>query len=289
MKYKIKCLQKHDDFFPKKLEDLNHCPKAIYVIGNEKILNDFSIAMIGSRRCSDFGRFFARSLANELSGKNIIIVSGLAVGVDSASHKGCIDNKGKTIAVLGSGFNYVYPKENTSLIEEIIKNGGAIISEYAPDERALKKNFIERNKIIAALSDGIVLIEAKERSGSLSTINAGKKLKRKIFVVPGGVRDELYEGSNKVLNEGGYCIRNANDILRQYECLKKSIRTRKRKIINILPSLKAIYANIKYTPTSLKDILDNINDSTSETLSKLTLLEMQGFIMKMPGEKFIRL
>ncbi len=298
MKHKIKYLKRGDLRFPKNLENLPDCPDVIYVWGNADILNDFSLAIVGSRNCSEFGRIFATDTAQKLNKKNIVIVSGLALGIDSAAHRGCINNKGKTIAVLGGGFDNIYPKENINLVDEIINNGGAVITEYMPDDPPLKKNFIERNRIIAALSQGIILIEAKEKSGSLTTIRYAKNLNKKIFAVPGGINDELYEGGNRILSEGAFCVRNIQDVLSKFEKYKqydvrKEENLQKDKKINeyeeaILPELREIYKNIKYKPTSLEYICLNLKESTATILSKLTLLEMQGYIIELKGKNFIR-
>ncbi|MBQ8299367.1 MAG: DNA-processing protein DprA [Clostridia bacterium] len=298
MRYEMKYLKRGDMRFPKNLESLPDCPDVIYVWGNVDILNDFSLAMVGSRNCSEFGKIFATEMAQKLNGKNIIIVSGLALGVDSAAHRGCVNNNGKTIAVLGGGFDNVYPKENMRLIDEIIENGGAVITEYMPEDPPLRKNFIDRNRIIAALSEGVILIEAKEKSGSLTTIRHAINLNKKIFVVPGGINDELYDGSNRILSEGAFCVRNVQDVLAKFDkynqCdLSKEENSQKSKKMNeyeeeISPELREIYKKIKYKPTSLENICLDSKESTATILSKLTLLEMQGYIIELKGKNFIR-
>lgn len=165
----------------------------MYVLGNEKILNDFSIAVVGARVCSISGKNLAREISRQISEQNINIISGLAVGIDASSHEGCLDAKGKTIAVLGGGVNMIYPKENMRLYEKILKNDGAIISEQLPNEPPRSICLHNRNRIIAALADGLVVIEARERSGSLVTAKYAKELEKKIFVVPGNIEDDKYK------------------------------------------------------------------------------------------------
>lgn len=193
MREKIKFLKKGENNFPKNLEALEDCPDILFVMGNEKILNDFSIAVIGARKCTIEGRIIAEDISKELTKANINIISGLALGIDSIAHETCVKNNGKTIAVLGGGFYNLYPKENKKLVNEIIDTGGVVISEYPPDEVPRGLNFKKRNRIIAAISSGVVVIEAKEKSGSLSTVNYARKLEKNIFVVPGNVRDENYK------------------------------------------------------------------------------------------------
>lgn len=189
----IKYIKRGEKNFPKKLEQLHDCPDILYVLGNEKILNDFSIGIVGARKCSRSGKELARNISKQLTRCNINIISGLAIGIDAASHEGCLDEEGKTIAVLGGGVNKIYPKENIELYEKIIKKGGAIISEQLPNEPPTSICLHNRNRIIAALSDGLVVIEAREKSGSLVTAKYAKKLNKKIFAIPGNIEDDNYK------------------------------------------------------------------------------------------------
>lgn len=178
----VKVIRREDDTFPDKLKREDLKIKQIYVEGNEKILNDFGIAVIGSRNSSKEGEKITQEFVEQLCDKEINIISGLAKGIDSKAHKTCIINKGKTIAVIGSGHNYIYPKENKKLFEEIIKQGGAIISEYPPETEPKSSNFPQRNRIISGLSDGIIVIEGKYRSGTTITADYGIKQKNQYFV-----------------------------------------------------------------------------------------------------------
>ena len=146
MREKIKFLKKGENNFPKNLEALEDCPDILFVMGNEKILNDFSIAVIGARKCTIEGRIIAEDISKELTKANINIISGLALGIDSIAHETCVKNNGKTIAVLGGGFYNLYPKENKKLVNEIIDTGGVVISEYPPDEVPRGLNFKKKVK-----------------------------------------------------------------------------------------------------------------------------------------------
>lgn len=188
----VKILKKGEKNFPHLLEELNDCPDILYAVGDETILNEFALAVIGARKCTVDGKYIAENLSKDFALSHINVISGFATGIDSIAHKSCIDNGGKTIAVLGGGFNYLYPKENEELYEEIIRKGGVLISEYMPDEPPRKSNFRMRNRIIAALSNGVIVIEAREKSGSLITVKYARKLNKKIFVVPGNIREENY-------------------------------------------------------------------------------------------------
>ena len=180
----MKIIKISDNNYPQKLKEINNPPKQLYVLGDENIINQFSLAIIGCRNYTEYGRKMAKDLSFKLADKNINIISGLARGIDSFAHIGCIIGGGRTIAVLGSGFNNIYPKENKELFKEIIKTGGVIITEYEPDTKPLPQNFPERNRIISGLSDGVIVIEARKQSGTLITVDYALEQGKEIFAVP---------------------------------------------------------------------------------------------------------
>ena len=285
---KIKCIDKFSKDFPEKLKQLDNCPTQIFVLGNESILKEFSLAVVGSRKCTSLGMTIAQDISDEISNKKITIISGFARGIDSIAHKSCIENNSKTIVVLGGGHGKIYPKENITMIDKIIKNSGAIISEYPMEYPSIPNNFRERNRIIAALSDGVILIEAKVNSGSLITVKYAKELNKNIFVVPGCLGNELYAGSNYVLSEGAYCIRNADDILKRYPEFHKEKNNKKEKQIRIDESLKNVYENLLYTPQTLDEISLKTKEPINRILSKLALLEIQDLVKRLDGQKFVK-
>lgn len=156
----------------------------MYVLGNEKLLNEKSIAIIGSRNHSDYGKTVALGFSYWLAKNDITVISGLAKGIDSFAHFGTIQANGKTIAVIGTGIDLIYPKENKELMEEIIKNGGAVISEYPLGTQPNKENFPRRNRIISGLSDGILVVEASKKSGALITVDFGLEQGKNVYAVP---------------------------------------------------------------------------------------------------------
>ena len=286
---KVKCIDEKSSLFPSNLKMLSKCPKQIFVIGDEYILQEFSLAVIGSRKCSVLGKSIAKDITTELSLNGIIIVSGLARGIDTIAHNACIENKAKTIAVLGGGHKKIYPKENLNIVDKILENGGAVISEYPLEYPPLPKNFRERNRIIAALSEGTVLIEAKNNSGSLITIEYARKLNKKIFVVPGCVDNELYEGSNFVLSEGAFCIRNAKDLIKKYPNIIYEEKNNYSEKINVEKELRNVYLAMSYTPKNLEEICLKSGEETKKVISKLALLEIKGLIKRIDGQNFIKI
>lgn len=203
--------------YPSKLKNIYDCPIVIYTKGNQSLLNEFSIGIIGCRFCSKYGERIAKKISYDLSQKQVCIISGLAKGIDTHAHLGCIKSKGKTIAVLGNGLDDVYPKENEKIAEEIVKTGGLIISEYAIGTKPLKQNFPARNRIISGLSDGIVVIEAKQRSGTFITVDYALEQGKEVFSVPGNITSIDSAGTNLLIKQGAKLVTCVEDILEEYE------------------------------------------------------------------------
>lgn len=180
----MKILEIGNKNYPKKLLNIYDPPKKIYVMGNDEILNDFGIGIVGTRNASEYGKSVTRSLSYGLAKKGINIISGMAKGIDTEAHNGALLAKGKTIAVLGSGFEQIYPEENIRLFWEIVNSGGVVLTEYEKEVKAKPQNFPKRNRIISGLSSGIVVTEAKERSGSLITADLALEEGKEVFAVP---------------------------------------------------------------------------------------------------------
>ena len=183
-KYGIKLITIQDQMYPQKLKNIENPPIILYTIGNIEILNDRQIAIVGARRCTEYGSTVAKAFAYSLSKKNITITSGLAQGIDKAAHEGTLLAKGKTIAVVGTGLDIIYPKENKELFEDIISNNGLIISEYPLGVKPEKQNFPKRNRIISAISNGVLVVEAGEKSGALITVDFALEQGKNVYAVP---------------------------------------------------------------------------------------------------------
>ena len=212
----MKIIYKSDKVYPEMLRKIKEPPEKLFVLGNEKILNGFCIGIVGSRKCTKYGEDIAKSLAFNLAKYNVNVVSGMAKGIDSAAHIGTIMGKGKTIAVLGSGFKHIYPKENIKLFNEIIDSGGAIITEYEENIYPVPENFPRRNRIISGLSRGIVVVEAGKRSGSLITAESALEEGREVFAVPGNITSNMSRGTNELIKDGAKLVENVNDILEEF-------------------------------------------------------------------------
>ena len=173
--------------YPEKLKNIYNPPKGLYVKGDASLLKDMSVAIIGSRNCSKYGEIVAKKFAMDLAKKGIVVISGMAIGIDSFAHIGTLLGKGKTIAVLGSGLNNIYPRENEKLFYKIIERGGLIISEYEPNEEPKSIHFPERNRIIRGLCDKLIVVEATKRSGTSITVNYALEQGKEVYAVPGNI------------------------------------------------------------------------------------------------------
>ena len=211
IKKKINIVTFNDYNYPELLKYIYDPPIILYVKGN-LMENENCIGIVGSRKASSYGIEMSKKLARELSNYDITIISGMARGIDSIAHKASIEAKGRTIAVLGCGLDIVYPPENFRLEEEIIQNG-AVISEYPIGTKPLQWNFPERNRIISGISKGIIVVEAREKSGSLITAKYALEQGRDVFAVPGNANAYCSIGTNKLIKDGAKLVTSAEDVL----------------------------------------------------------------------------
>jgi DNA processing protein len=217
----IQVISYHDKDYPQQLKNLYDAPIVIYAIGNCRILNRKNkIAVIGARKASNYGINIARQIGIFLSKNNIHTISGLALGIDVNSHLGVLkensvnSTSGRAIAVIGNGLDNIYPYQNREIAEKIVNNGGCIISEYIVGTKPLKNNFPARNRIISALADKLVVVEAEnEKSGTMITVDFSLELGKEIYVVPGNITSKMSVGTNKLIKDGAKIITEFNDII----------------------------------------------------------------------------
>lgn len=215
-KYSIGIMTIKDQDYPKNLLHIYDAPAILYYKGNKKLLQTNIIAMVGCRDCSNYGKEVSIKLSYELAKNGITIISGMAKGIDSYSHIGCIKAERKTIAVLGSGIDIIYPKENSLLYNKILSTGGLILSEYVIGTKPSKLNFPARNRIISGLSNGVVVVEAKEKSGTLNTVDFALEQGKEIFVIPGNITSSNSVSTNELIKQGANCVTCVEDILNTF-------------------------------------------------------------------------
>ena len=215
-KNEIEIITIYDECYPKKLKELYDKPIVLYVKGNKNILNEFSLAIIGCREYSKYGEIVSKDIAYKIAKSGIVTVSGLARGIDSFAHEATLKAGGRTIAVIGSGLDNIYPRENIALADEIVRSGGVIVSEYIIGTKPAKMNFPARNRIISGLSNGVVVIEAKKKSGTMITVDFALEQGKDVFAVPGSVLSKNSEGTNELIKQGAKLITNIKDIIEEF-------------------------------------------------------------------------
>ena len=284
----IKIIKITDKEYPKLLKKIPDAPKVLYIKGNF-LPNKMSFAIVGTRRCSYYGKQIAIKIAEDLCEAGVTIVSGLAPGIDTAAHQAAVERKARTYAVLGTGIDKksIYPKENLGLVEKIIKFGGCLISEYPPGTPGAKFTFPRRNRIISGLSLGTLVIEAKERSGALITASFAKKQNRKVFAIPGSIFALNSKGCHYLIKQGAQLVENAEDILKELDLLpgQKGIKWPKetkgssREEILILKALEeeALY---------IDKITEKTKLSATVVSSNLAIMEVKNQVKNLGGSMY---
>ena len=220
-KYGISMVTCYDSDYPKKLRNIQNRPIVLFYKGDISIVDEYSIAIVGSRNCSDYGRKCANFISNEIAIRKICIVSGLAIGIDSIGHIAALNNKSNTIAIIGNGLDNIYPSKNKKLAESIIKNGGLIISEFVVGTKPFKQNFPRRNRIISGLSDSVIVIEGSKKSGSLITAGYAIEQGKEVFAVPGSIFSPNSEGTNELIKDGANLLTSIDDAIRTIDEMSK--------------------------------------------------------------------
>lgn len=210
---KINTITPGDHKYLQIIDTIANKPKRLYFIGNLPERRLPTVAIVGTRRPTSYGKEVTYQLANDLARRGIIIISGLALGIDGIAHRAALDAGGITLAVLANGVDNIYPATHRSLANDILSQGGAIISEYEPGVNARDFQFLERNRIVSGLSDAIIVTEAAARSGTLSTVMHALDQGREVFVVPGNITSPLSAGCNNMIKQGAHPITKADDVL----------------------------------------------------------------------------
>lgn len=219
-KNKVKAIDLFDSDYPYYLKQISSPPLVLYAKGNLELLHQESIAIVGTRIPTDYGKSIAFDFSCQLCSSGLCVVSGLAKGVDTAAHKGALSVAGSTVAVLGSGLNYIYPRQNNKLADLIFEKG-LVVSEYPLNTAPLASNFPRRNRIISGLSRGVIVIEAAQRSGALITANFAVGQNREVFAVPGRINDFQSKGPNSLIKEGAKLVDSIEDVLEELNLSEK--------------------------------------------------------------------
>lgn len=278
-----------DSEYPELLKKIHDPPVLLFIIGKGQFVENRSIALVGTRSPSSYGRRMAETIACDLSDLGIHIISGMARGIDTYAHRGALMGSGSTTAVLGCGVNVIYPSENLKLYHEI-QQQGMIVSEFPIHEQPLAGHFPRRNRIISGLSLGTVVIEAGEKSGALITAYMALEQGREVFALPGQVGQKNSRGPHRLIKEGAKLIENITDITDEISFLKTEKNQRKQE--NILDMLtageKQIWQILTGEPKHIDQITAELNLSTSEALAHLLSMELKNCASQMSGMMFVR-
>jgi len=287
--------------YPNLLKEIPDPPVGLFCIGTFPPESMHKVAIIGSRRCSEYGLMAAQLLATPLAQNGVVVVSGMARGVDSMAHKGAIQGGGQTVAVLGCGVDVCYPPENNFLRKEIINNG-CVISEYPPSTQPLPAFFPARNRIISGLSKGVVVTEAAAKSGTLITVDQAASQGREVMAVPGNISSRLSEGTNHLIRDGAHIVASHIDILyalgiskcnNSSEFEKKQPKDQKNNETdslskNLATEEKQVYDSLSYEPVSFDILSEMVNIGVGQLHLICTSLELKGLLKKLPGSRYIK-
>lgn len=292
-----------DHAYSGELREIYDPPAALYIRGNAEALSQPGIAVVGTRHPTPYGLGMAERLSSDLAAHGLIIFSGLARGVDTAAHRGCLAAKGKTVAVLGTGVDVIYPKENKRIAEQILANGGAIVSEFAMGTFAAPQNFPIRNRIISGLSIGVLVVEAGEYSGTRITSRCALEQNREIFAVPGNVTNKLSWTPNTLIKQGAKLVATWEDI---WEDLPNNVKVQLEPATQnatagastaslfdgLSPNERKVLSLIRADQASqIDELIEALEPqvSSSEIFTALFELELAGKIRQMPGKNYVRM
>jgi DNA processing protein len=284
-KQNIEVLTWEDDQYPTRLRDIDSAPPVLYVRGYIDAEDQWAVAIVGTRRITAYGQQVAERISTYLSSNGITVVSGLALGVDTVAHRACLDAGGRTLAVLGSGVDQIYPPQNRALADKIIENG-ALISDYAPGTAPEANNFPPRNRIIAGLSLATVVIEADIRSGALITANFALEQGREVFAVPGNVFSPQSRGPNRLIQNGAHPLLDPKEILEVFD-LTRVIEQREARVV--LPSNTTeaqLFEVLGYEPLHIDEVRAKTNLPIDQVTATLAMMELKGMVRQVGGMRY---
>ena len=275
--------------FPSLLKDIPNAPIGLFCLGKMPPEDSPKVAVIGSRRCSEYGLIASRLVAKPLAEAGTVIVSGMAKGIDSMAHRGALQGGGKTVAVLGTGVDICYPAENRNLRQDIISNG-CIVSEYPPGAEAKRHFFPQRNRIISGMSLGVIVVEASKKSGTLGTVNHATDQGREVFAVPGNISSKLSEGTNSLIRDGAHPVQDYSDVLYVLGLMpppgqEPDIDQRN---LPLAPEEKLVYEYLNHEPISYDTLYERTGLSCGRLHFVLTGLEVKGHLIKLPAGRYVK-
>lgn len=281
-----------DAGYPALLREIPDPPVLLYVIGNPRVLSTPQLAIVGSRNPSPMGKENAQAFARSLAGAGLAITSGLALGVDGAAHRGALAAGGRTIAVAGTGLDRVYPARHRDLAHAVVKQGGALVSEFALGTPPLPENFPIRNRIISGLSIGTLVVEAALQSGSLITARLAADQGREVFAIPGSIHAPQARGCHALIRQGAKLVETAQDILEELGPLASVAQQAKEKVTaGAAPdsAMGSLLEHMGHDPVSVDSLIERSGLTADAVSSMLLQMELQGLVLTCPGGKVQRI
>jgi len=270
--------------YPKRLKSMKNPPIILYSKGKVDFNSEHKfLAIVGTRRITAYGRSVTEMFSSSLAQQGLVIVSGLAIGVDGVAHSASLDSCGITVAVLGNGVDMCYPRENQKIYDRILANGGMIISEYPPGQEPNVGSFPARNRIVAGLSDGILVTEGAEDSGSLITANFGLEFSRKVFAVPGPITSSLSAAPLKLIEKGARLVVTPEDVIKELGIKPSELTKNKKTIEGLDPTEKKIIELIENESLNFDEIVRRLSLDPSKAGTILSMMEINGLIKNSGG------
>lgn len=270
-----------DANYPSMLDEIPDPPLALFVRGpTASLVSPLNIAIVGSRRASVTGRQFARVLGSDLGRAGLVVVSGLAAGIDGAAHRGAVDVGAMTVAVMGGGHCHVYPASHRGLARDILATGGSVVTEYPPSSNPAPGNFPERNRIISGLAAGVVVVEASIKSGSLITARMALEQGREVMAVPGPVAAGSHAGCHQLIRQGAALVESSTDVLQALGLEPSAVSMPD---VPSTPLLTRVLGALRGDLTTLHEMTESLAMPVQEVMSALVELELDGFVETVHG------
>lgn len=282
----IKVYTIEDSDYPRRLREINQPPPVLYVRGSINVEDEWAVAVVGTRRVTPYGRQVTAELASFLANNGITVVSGLARGVDAIAHQSALKNGGRTLAVLGSGVDVIYPPEHSRLAVDIIKQG-ALVSDYAVGTKPDGVNFPPRNRIISGLTMATIVVEAGETSGALITAEFAVEQGKEVFAVPGSILTPQSEGTNKLIEQGARPLLKMSEILDVLNLEKIPEKQTSRKQFPLNPVESKLLSTLSQDPIHVDEVSRLAELPISEVTAMLTMLELKGMVAQVGGMTYV--
>jgi len=288
-KMRIFCLFYDADEYPNNLISISDPPMVLYCLGDKSLLRSKKlVAIVGSRKPTRYGKDITEKFVKDLLNIGIIPVSDLAYGIDGIVAESAVNNHGKTVVLLAGGLDSIYPASHTELARKVVKNGGLLISEFLPNIKPIKPYFIERNRILAAISDGLLVVEASETSATFSTVNFALEYGRELFVIPGNITSETSKGTNKLISEIPHSFTiSVQDIIDRFGLTEQIVNERTEQInMQLSPEERLIIDALKEGELNFDELQEKTKINIKNLATLLTRLEISGLIKKLPGNYY---